>query len=127
MYLNGIALFLAIYGHSALAALPDSCEAGDSACTSCTPRNSEFEPPGVGEVWYSECCTESETSTADPPVTDTKKYCYSYKLVGYPSNQFSGTKPSCGVASLAWSLNGQCSTTTVSFGSMSLCSSLDYS
>mmetsp|Transcript_30675 Transcript_30675/g.48076 ORF Transcript_30675/g.48076 Transcript_30675/m.48076 type:complete len:758 (-) Transcript_30675:229-2502(-) len=111
MYLNGIALFLAIYGHSALAALPDSCEAGDITCTSCTPRNSEFEPPGVGEVWYSECCTESETSTADPPVTTTKKYCYSYKLVGYPSNQFSGTKPSCGAASLAWSLNGQCSTT----------------
>lgn len=115
MYLKGIALFVAIYGHGALAALPDSCEEGEgSACSKCTPLNTEFEPAGVGEVWYSYCCTDSETTTADPPVTTTKKYCYSYSLVGWPNNQYSGTKPSCSSSSmaLAWSLNGQCSTTT---------------
>jgi hypothetical protein len=109
----GIALFFAIYGRTALAAaLPDSCELGETSCDACTPRESEFEPPGVGQVWYSHCCTESETNTADPPVTDTKEYCYSYSLKGYPSNQQHGMKPTCSEngsgGNLAWTLEGQC-------------------
>ena len=113
MYMKSIALFVAIYGRTALAALPPSCQDGDSgtSCHTCTPRSSEFEPPGVGQVWYSHCCTESETNTADPPVTDTKEYCYSYSLKGYPSNQQHGMKPTCsenGSGNLAWTLEGQC-------------------
>eukprot|EP00985_Skeletonema_marinoi_P015996 scaffold8455_cov147-Skeletonema_marinoi.AAC.1 len=114
MYMKSIALFVAIYGRTALAALPDSCEDGDTSCDTCTPLNSEFEPPGVGQVWYSHCCTVSETNTADPPVTESKKYCFSYYLTGYPNNQFSATKPVCsetGGGSLAWTLEGQCTTT----------------
>ncbi|KAK1733587.1 hypothetical protein QTG54_015760 [Skeletonema marinoi] len=111
--MKSIALFVAIYGRTALAALPPSCQDGDSgtSCHTCTPRSSEFEPPGVGQVWYSHCCTESETNTADPPVTDTKEYCYSYSLKGYPSNQQHGMKPTCsenGSGNLAWTLEGQC-------------------
>eukprot|EP00986_Skeletonema_menzelii_P002081 scaffold565_cov143-Skeletonema_menzelii.AAC.3 len=70
MYLKSIALIVAIYGRGALAALKDSCEEGDTTCTDCTPLNTEYEPAGVGEVWYSTCCTESETSTASPPTGD---------------------------------------------------------
>mmetsp|Transcript_23318 Transcript_23318/g.37970 ORF Transcript_23318/g.37970 Transcript_23318/m.37970 type:complete len:786 (+) Transcript_23318:154-2511(+) len=118
MYLKSVALFVAIYGRGALAALKDSCEEGDNSltCTDCTPLNTEYEPAGVGEVWYSTCCTESETSTASPPVTTTKKYCYSYKLAGYPSNQFSGQKPTCGLGNNAWTLDGQCTTGTAGTG-----------
>ncbi|KAL7491813.1 hypothetical protein ACHAWT_002323, partial [Skeletonema menzelii] len=79
----------------------------------CTPLNTETIPTGVGEVWYSHCCTVSETSTATPPVTETKQYCYSYSLQGYPNNQFSGIKPACsksGSGNNAWALHGQCST-----------------
>eukprot|EP00984_Skeletonema_dohrnii_P013436 scaffold5570_cov87-Skeletonema_dohrnii-CCMP3373.AAC.12 len=112
MYMKSIALFVAIYGRTALADLPDSCELGQSSCEACTPLNTEFEPPGVGQVWYSHCCTESETNTADPPVTDTKEYCYSYSLKGYPSNQQHGMKPTCSEngsgGNLAWTLEGQC-------------------
>mmetsp|Transcript_23316 Transcript_23316/g.37962 ORF Transcript_23316/g.37962 Transcript_23316/m.37962 type:complete len:793 (+) Transcript_23316:154-2532(+) len=117
MYLKSVALFVAIYGRGALAALKDSCEEEDiGGCTDCTPLNTEYEPAGVGEVWYSTCCTESETSTASPPVTTTKKYCYSYKLAGYPSNQFSGQKPTCGLGNNAWTLDGQCTTGTAGTG-----------
>eukprot|EP00573_Skeletonema_grethae_P004186 CAMPEP_0201709336 /NCGR_PEP_ID=MMETSP0578-20130828/58047_1 /ASSEMBLY_ACC=CAM_ASM_000663 /TAXON_ID=267565 /ORGANISM="Skeletonema grethea, Strain CCMP 1804" /LENGTH=369 /DNA_ID=CAMNT_0048198303 /DNA_START=93 /DNA_END=1199 /DNA_ORIENTATION=- len=114
MYLKGIALFVAIYGHGALAALPDSCEDDGGSCDKCTSLNSEFEPPGVGEVWYSYCCTDSETTTDTPPITTTKKYCYSYSLVGFPNNQYSGNKPSCDntFSAIAWSLHGQCQTAT---------------
>ena len=121
MYLKNIALFVAIYGHGALAALPLSCEEGEAACATpgdkCTPLNTETIPAGVGEVWFSQCCTESET---DNSVTTTKKYCYSYSLQGYPNNQFSGTKPACsktGSSSVAWDLYGQCSTSGVSCSS----------
>ena len=119
MMIKRIALFFfvfaIIYGHGALAALPTSCEdeGTTSSCKKCTPLNSEFEPPGVGQVWFSQCCTESETTTADPPVTTTKKYCFSYYLSGYPNNLFSGHKPSCsenGSGNSAWSLYGQCQT-----------------
>jgi len=114
--MKSIALFVAIYGRTALADLSDSCEAGDSgtSCNACTPLNSEFEPPGVGQVWYSHCCTISDTNTADPPETTSKKYCHSYYLTGYPNNQFAGTKPTCsekGSGNLAWLRYGQCKTT----------------
>ena len=114
MYMKSIALFVAIYGRTALAALPASCEVDNNCADACTPRNSEFEPPGVGQVWYSHCCTVSETNTADPPVTESKKYCFSYYLTGYPNNQFSATKPVCsktGSGNIPWTLKGQCKTT----------------
>ena len=109
MYLKSLALLVAIYGRGAIAALPDSCEvdAGVSGCTTCTPINQQFEPPKVGEVWYSECCSKTDSST--PP--QTKNYCYSYKLSGYPNNLHKGTLPStCGTGTSAWALEGQCST-----------------
>ena len=109
MYLKSIALLVAIYGRGVIAALPDSCEEGEgSNCADCTPLASEYEPAGVGEVWYSACCTKSDTSTATA-----KKYCYSYKLKGYSENLFHGTKPSsdeCGLGTNAWTLVGQCTT-----------------
>jgi hypothetical protein len=114
MYMKSIALFVAIYGRTALADLSDSCQDGETSCDACTPLNTEFEPPGVGQVWYSHCCTVSDTNTADPPVTTSKKYCHSYYLSGYPNNQFSGTKPTCsesGSGTSAWLRNGQCKTT----------------
>ena len=127
MYLKSVALFVAIYGRGALAALPLSCQEGDTgACATgdkCTPLNTETIPSGVGEVWYSHCCTVSETSTATPPVTETKQYCYSYSLQGYPNNQFSGIKPACsksGSGNNAWALHGQCSTSGVSFSVRSI-------
>ena len=120
MYLKSIALFVVIYGRVALAALPLSCQEGEAACATgdkCTPLNTETIPTGVGEVWYSQCCTVSEQDNATPPVTTTKQYCYSYSLQGYPNNQFSGIKPACsktGSSNNAWSLYGQCSTSGVS-------------
>jgi hypothetical protein len=110
----GIALFFAIYGRTALAALPDSCQLGETSCDACTPRESEFPPPGVGQVWYSHCCTVSKTNTEDPPVTESKKYCWSYYLTGYPNNLFYPTKPTCsenGGGTSAWLRYGQCRTT----------------
>lgn len=115
-------LFVAIYGRSALAALPPSCEENESsACNSsgdkCTPLGSEFEPAETGEVWYSQCCTVSETSTDSPPVEEIKKYCYAYTLQGYPSNQLHSIKPDCsqtGSSNSAWTLQGQCKTDGVS-------------
>ena len=117
MKIKSIALFVAAYGRSALA-LSDSCDEGETSCNACTPLNSEFEPAGVGQVWYSECCTESETdSTVDPPVTTSKRYCHSWSLKGYPSNQHSATKPTCGetaVGNQAWTAEGQCKSSIVS-------------
>jgi hypothetical protein len=119
MYTKSIALFVALYGRGALAALPASCQRGDTVagCTKCSPVGSEYQPPGSGQVWYSQCCTESETTTANPPVTTTKQYCFSYTLNGYPNNQLHGTKPTCsktGGGNTSWSLKGQCSTSLVS-------------
>lgn len=112
MYLKSLALLVAIYGRGAIAALPDSCEAGDTTCDDCTPLNQQFEPPKVGEVWYSVCCPQSEEDSSTPPQTTTKQYCYSYKLAGYPNNLHAGTLPStCGAGTTAWSLEGQCRTT----------------
>eukprot|EP00984_Skeletonema_dohrnii_P001857 scaffold619_cov78-Skeletonema_dohrnii-CCMP3373.AAC.1 len=114
MYMKSIALFVAIYGRTALADLSASCELGQSSCDACTPLNTEFEPPGVGQVWYSHCCTVSDTNTADPPVTTSKKYCHSYYLSGHPNNLFSATKPTCsesGSGTSAWLRYGQCKTT----------------
>ena len=125
-----IALFVAIYGHGVIAALPLSCqenETSSSSCTNaagdkCTYQNSEVEPAGTGEVWFSHCCTVSETSTATPPVTTSKEYCYSYTLKGFPSNQQHGIKPTCsknGQGNLAWTLEGQCKKDGVSYCSAS--------
>eukprot|EP00984_Skeletonema_dohrnii_P024401 scaffold13518_cov88-Skeletonema_dohrnii-CCMP3373.AAC.1 len=115
MYMKSIALFVAIYyGRTALADLSDSCELGQTSCDTCTPLNTEFEPPGVGQVWFSHCCTVSDTNSEDPPVTTSKKYCHSYYLSGYPNNQFSSAKPTCsetGSSNLAWLRYGQCKTT----------------
>eukprot|EP00984_Skeletonema_dohrnii_P011822 scaffold4740_cov115-Skeletonema_dohrnii-CCMP3373.AAC.1 len=116
MYMKCIALFVAIYGHGVIAALPPSCQENEtSSCNAagdkCTHQNSEVEPAGTGEVWFSHCCTVSETSTATPPVTTSKEYCYSYTLKGFPSNQQHGIKPTCsenGQGNLAWTLEGQC-------------------
>ena len=118
MYLKSIALLVAIYGRGVLAALPDSCEEGEgSNCADCTPLASDYEPAGVGEVWYSACCTKAEEDNSiSPPVTTTKEYCYSYKLKGWPENQSYGTTPSsssltCGTGTVeAWTLVGQCTT-----------------
>eukprot|EP00984_Skeletonema_dohrnii_P009540 scaffold3652_cov83-Skeletonema_dohrnii-CCMP3373.AAC.1 len=114
MYMKSIALFVAIYGRTALADLSDSCEHGDGSCTNaCTPLNTEFEPPGVGQVWFSHCCTVSDTNSEDPPVTTSKKYCHSYYLAGYPNNLFSSAKPTCsetGSSTRAWLRYGQCRT-----------------
>ncbi len=115
MYMKSIALFVAIYGRTALAALPASCEDTNNCSNACTPLNSEFEPPGVGQVWFSHCCTVSDTNTEDPPVTESKKYCFSYYLTGYPNNQFFSTKPICsetGSGTLAWLRKGQCGTSS---------------
>eukprot|EP00985_Skeletonema_marinoi_P008813 scaffold4024_cov208-Skeletonema_marinoi.AAC.9 len=115
MYMKSIALFVAIYGRTALAALPASCEDTNNCSNACTRLNSEFEPPGVGEVWFSHCCTVSDTNTEDPPVTESKKYCFSYYLTGYPNNQFYPTKPICsetGSSTLAWLRKGQCGTSS---------------
>ena len=121
MYLKSIALFVAVYGRGALAALPASCQEDDSTCPDCTPLNTEYQPDGVGELYYSNCCTESETSSADPPVTTTKQYCYTYVLAGWPNNQYSGNKPStCGTGNIGWSLEGQCTTVTDSVSSSSI-------
>ncbi|KAL7492205.1 hypothetical protein ACHAWT_001918 [Skeletonema menzelii] len=116
MYLKSVALFVAIYGRGALAALPLSCQEGDAgACATgdkCTPLNTEFEPPQTGEVWFSQCCTESETSNANPPVTTTKQYCFSYSLQGWSNNLHHNIKPACsksGGGNLAWDFYGQCS------------------
>ena len=121
MYLKSIALFVAIYGRGALAALPLSCQEGDTgACATgdkCTPLNTEFEPPQTGEVWFSQCCTVSETSTATPPVTTTKEYCFSYSLQGWSNNLHHNIKPACsksGGGNLAWDFYGQCSKSGVS-------------
>ena len=116
MYLKSLALLVAIYGRGAIAALPDSCEAdAGQSCTDCTPINQQFEPPGMGEVWFSQCCDKKETDNATPPNTVTKKYCYSYKLAGWPNNQYYGDKPStdpdeCGTGNQGWSVQGQCVT-----------------
>ncbi|KAK1732557.1 PT domain-containing protein [Skeletonema marinoi] len=115
MYMKSIALFVAIYGRTALAALSASCEVDNNCSNACTPLNSEFEPPGVGQVWFSHCCTVSDTNTEDPPVTESKKYCFSYYLTGYPNNQFFSTKPICsetGSGTLAWLPKGQCGTSS---------------
>ena len=116
MYMKSIALFVAIYGRTALADLSDSCEHGDGSCTNaCTPLNTEFEPPGVGQVWFSHCCTVSDRNSEDPPVTESKKYCHSYYLTGYPNNQFHPTKPTCsenGGGTSAWIRKGQCGTSS---------------
>ena len=121
MYLRNIALFVAIYGRAALAALPSSCEDDGVVCPAdgdkcITPLNSEYEPTGVGQVWFSRCCTVSKSSTADPSDTETesKKYCYNYLLKDYPSNQLHGIKPDCSENASgndAWTLIGQCRTT----------------
>ncbi len=119
MYIKSIALLVALYGRGALAALPASCQAGDivAGCTKCSPVGSEeYQPPGTGQVWYSQCCTESETATATG-VTTSKQYCYSYELNGYPNNQLHGIKPACsktGGGNTSWSHKGQCSTGGVS-------------
>jgi hypothetical protein len=117
MYLKNIALFVAIYGRGVLAALPPSCQEGDTgACATgdkCTPKNAETEPPQTGEVWYSACCTESETDNTATPPTTSKEYCYSWKLKDVSSNLLYGIKPACSKSAssnLAWDLNGQCST-----------------
>ncbi|KAK1741320.1 hypothetical protein QTG54_007798 [Skeletonema marinoi] len=114
MYMKSITLFVAIYGRTALA-LSASCEVDNNCSNACTPLNSEFEPPGVGQVWFSHCCTVSDTNTEDPPVTESKKYCFSYYLTGYPNNQFFSTKPICsetGSGTLAWLPKGQCGTSS---------------
>ena len=116
MYIKSIALFAAVYGRGALAQLT-SCEAdgGATTCPECSPLNTEYEPPQSGEIWYSSCCSVSETSTADPPVTTTKQFCYSWKLKGYPSNLYAGTLPECkenAAGNLGWTLNGECQTDT---------------
>ena len=128
MYLRNIALFVAIYGRAALAALPPSCEDDGVVCPAnsdkcITPLNSEYEPTGAGQVWFSQCCTVSTSSTADP--SETKKYCYNYSMKGYPSNQLHGRKPDCSENASgndAWTLVGQCRTT----GGVSLSSSSIY-
>ena len=110
--MKSLALLVAIYGRGAIAALPDSCQAGDiTSCDDCTPLNQLYEPPKVGEVWYSVCCPKSETDSSTGN-TVTKQYCYSYKLSGYPNNLHAGTLPStCGTGTTAWALEGQCRTT----------------
>ena len=112
MYLKSIALLVA-YGR--VGVIADSCEEGEgSNCADCTPLNSDYEPAGVGEVWYSACCTKSEEdNSSSSPVTTSKKYCYSYKLKGWPENLLHGIKPSsdeCGTGTNAWTLVGQCTT-----------------
>ena len=124
MYLKSIALFVAIYGRGVLAALPPSCQEGDTgACATgdkCTPKNAETEPPQTGEVWYSACCTESETDNTATPPTTSKEYCYSWKLKDVSSNLLYGIKPACSKSAssnVAWDLYGQCSTSGVSCSS----------
>ena len=116
-----IALFIVIYGCFVLAdqQLPDSCQDGDSiyACNpagaACSPLGSEYEPPGSGQIWWSECCTVSETSDTDYSFI-TKTYCYSWSLKGYPHNLHHGMMlPRCeenAVSTTAWKLEGQCKT-----------------
>ena len=131
---SALFLFVATYGRGINAALPPSCEENESsACNSsgdkCTPLGSEFEPTGNGQVWYSQCCTVSETSTDTPPVTESKKYCYAYTLQAWPSNQLHGIKPDCsenGQGNLAWTLEGQCKTDGVSCSSSIFASYLLY-
>lgn len=95
-----------------IAALPDSCQEGDTAACetnangviNCPPRGTTTTPPKSGKAWYSQCCTVSEAS-------ETKEYCYMYTLQGYASNLHFGIKPTCsegGSGSLAWNLEGQC-------------------
>jgi len=122
MYTKSIALFVAIHGRGALAALPASCEAGDAgACPAkdkCPARGVELQPPKTGKVWLSLCCTDSETSSASPPVTTTKKYCFTYTLNGYPWNQLHGQWPTCnksGLGNNSWKVEGQCKTTGTSY------------
>jgi len=130
--MKNIALFLAVYGHIALAALPDSCQEGDlSSCNSAgdkctTPQNFEVEPAGTGQVWFSHCCTVSDsdtsmaTATAPVSITTSKEYCYAYVLKGYSTNQFHNIKPACsenGSGNLAWTLEGQCKKDGVSSSS----------
>ena len=122
MHLKNIALFfVSIYGagRGAIAALPESChDDGPDVCGSkkcVSPLGSEYEPPGTGEVWFSQCCTVTETSSTDPPVS--KKYCYNYVLNEYPSNLLNGIKPICSEnasSNNAWTLDGQCTSGGVS-------------
>ena len=115
MYIKRISLLVAIYGRGAFATLSASCEENEFACDKCTPIGQNYIPSGTGEMWYSDCCNESETDNASPPVTTTKKYCYSYKLKGYPNNLNYNIAPSCyGGDSPAWESKGQCSTTVSS-------------
>ena len=115
MYMKSIALFVAIYGRTAFAALSASCEVDNNCADACTPLNTEFEPPGVGQVWFSHCCTVSDRNSEDPPVTTSKKYCHSYYLSGHPNNLFSSAKPTCsesGGGTSAWIRKGQCGTSS---------------
>ncbi len=118
-----IAIFF-VYG-GALAALPDSCQDdGPDVCGSkkCVlPLGSEDEPSGTGEVWFSQCCTVTETSSTAEPITESKKYCYNYVLNGYPSNELNGIKPICSEnasGNSAWTLDGQCTSDGVSSNSI---------
>ena len=116
-----IALLLAAAAN-VVAELPASCEEGAStACMAggnkCTSLDMEYEPPQTGQIWYSHCCTVSESGTADYLLSGTRRYCFSYTLKGYPSNAYHGTKPECtesGSGNSAWELRGQCSTQGVS-------------
>ena len=122
MHLKKTALFFVIYGRTALAALPSSCQ-DDGVCPAIgdkciSPLNSEYEPTGVGQVLFSQCCTVSKSS-------ETKKYCYNYSLKDYPSNQLHDIKPDCSENASgndAWTLIGQCTTS----GGVSLSSSSIY-
>ena len=131
MFIRSAALLAAIYGHGAFAATISelSCEdAADGAqtCSNCVnPLTSSYQPEFVANLWASACCTATECD-ADGTNCDTKKFCYIYSLVSGSNSIHADKLPSGGlteatcttgqlssgsVASLAWSLEGQCTTT----------------
>ena len=144
MFIRSAALFVAIYGHGALAATisEQSCELGEgSGCSNCVnPLTSSYQPESVANLYASACCTARECD-ADGTNCDTKKFCYIYSMVSGANSLWASNLPSgagglheetCTTgqlrqgspAQLAWSLEGQCTTTNTvsSFSSMTLLS-----
>lgn len=128
MFIRSAALFAAIYGHGAFAATIAelSCEENETTCNNCVnPLTSSYQPEFVANLYASACCTAKECD-ADDTNCVTKKFCYIYSMVSGPNSLRASSLPSEGLgeatcttgqlqqgtyAQLAWSLEGQCTTT----------------
>jgi len=141
MFIRSAALLAAIYGHGAFAATiaEQSCELAETTCNNCVnPLTSSFQPESVANLWASACCTATECD-ADGTGCVSKKFCYIYSMVSGSNSQWASNLPSGGLyeetcttgqlrqgtyAQLAWSLEGQCTTTNAvsSFSHMTLLS-----